>query len=62
LATTDRRRHSFASSSSSSSAPSNQLALIKALREKSGAPVTDVKMALVEAQWDEGEWILQLFC
>jgi len=47
-------RRSYASSSSSA-APSNQLQLIKALREKSGAPVTDVKAALVEAEWDEGK-------
>ena len=53
LAEDDRRRQrSFASAAS---APSNQLQLIKALREKSGAPVTDVKAALVEAEWDEGE-------
>lgn len=28
----------------SSSAPSNQMALIKQLREKSGAPISDVKV------------------
>ena len=59
-----RRRHrrSFASSAAAANAPSNQLQLIKALREKSGAPVTDVKAALVEAEWDEGkggDWLIE---
>ena len=33
----------------------DRLAAIKALREASGAPVTDVKAALTEAGWDQGE-------
>lgn len=32
----------------------DRLAAIKALREASGAPVTDVKAALTEAGWDQG--------
>lgn len=31
---------------------SQQLAVIKELRERSGAPISDVKSALVEAEWD----------
>lgn len=34
----------------------DRLAAIKALREASGAPVTDVKAALTEAGWDQGGW------
>lgn len=30
------------------------MALVKDLREKSGAPISDVKSALVEANWDPG--------
>ena len=33
---------------------SDQLAAIKALREQSGAPISDVKAALVEADWRAG--------
>ena len=36
-------------------APSNQLQLIKELRERTGAPMTDVKTALQAANWDLGE-------
>lgn len=31
-----------------------QLAAIKALREQSGAPISDVKSALVDADWQTG--------
>ena len=31
------------------------MSLIKDLREKSGAPISDVKSALVEANWDPGK-------
>lgn len=37
---------------STTTPPSSQLAAIKALREASGAPMSDVKAALVEAGWD----------
>lgn len=30
------------------------MALVKDLRERSGAPISDVKSALVEASWDLG--------
>ena len=30
------------------------MALVKDLRERSGAPISDVKSALVEADWDLG--------
>lgn len=30
------------------------MSLVKDLREKSGAPISDVKSALVEANWDPG--------
>ena len=33
---------------------SDQLAAVKALREQSGAPISDVKAALVEADWKQG--------
>ena len=36
-------------------APANQLQLIKELRERTGAPMTDVKTALQAAGWDLGE-------
>ena len=36
-------------------AASGSMALVKDLREKSGAPIQDVKSALVEANWDPGE-------
>ncbi len=35
-------------------AASIQLTAIKALRERTSAPISDVKSALVEASWDEG--------
>ena len=35
--------------------PASSMALVKDLREKSGAPISDVKSALVEANWDPGE-------
>ena len=35
-------------------AAAGSLALVKDLREKSGAPISDVKSALVEADWDPG--------
>ena len=31
------------------------MALVKDLRDKSGAPISDVKSALVEANWDPGK-------
>ena len=34
---------------------SDQLAAVKALREQSGAPISDVKAALVEADWKPGD-------
>jgi hypothetical protein len=36
-------------------APSNQMQLIKQLREQTGAPIGDVKTALQSANWDLGE-------
>jgi hypothetical protein len=36
-------------------APANQLQLIKELRERTGAPISDVKTALQAAGWDLGE-------
>lgn len=36
-------------------AAAGSMALVKDLREKSGAPIQDVKSALVEANWDPGE-------
>jgi hypothetical protein len=33
----------------------NQLSLIKKLRDQSGAPISDVKKALEETEWDIGE-------
>lgn len=36
-------------------APSNQMQLIKQLREETGAPIGDVKAALQSANWDLGE-------
>lgn len=36
-------------------AAAGSMALVKDLREKSGAPISDVKSALVEANWDPGE-------
>ena len=35
-------------------AAASNLQLIKAQREKSGAPMSEVKAALEEASWDEG--------
>ncbi len=35
-------------------AAAGSMALVKDLREKSGAPISDVKSALVEANWDPG--------
>ena len=35
-------------------AAAGSMALVKDLREKSGAPISDVKTALVEANWDPG--------
>jgi hypothetical protein len=40
------------------SAASNQLALIKELRERSGAPMTDVKAALQATDWDIGQLVI----
>ncbi len=34
------------------------MALVKDLREKSGAPISDVKSALVEANWDPGKQVV----
>lgn len=36
-------------------APSNQLALIKELRERTGSPIGDVKKCLESCGWDLGE-------
>lgn len=36
-------------------AAAGSMALVKDLREKSGAPISDVKSALVEANWDPGK-------
>lgn len=36
-------------------AASNQMALIKELRERTGAPISDVKNALQAAEWNLGE-------
>ena len=35
-------------------AAAGSMALVKDLRERSGAPISDVKSALVEAAWDLG--------
>ena len=35
-------------------AAATSMSLVKDLREKSGAPISDVKSALVEANWDPG--------
>ena len=35
-------------------AAAGSMSLVKDLREKSGAPISDVKSALVEANWDPG--------
>lgn len=40
---------------SAATAPSNQMQLIKQLREQTGAPIGDVKTALQSANWDLGE-------
>jgi len=40
------------SSSSSSSTASNEINLIKQLRERTSAPIKDVKAALVDSNWD----------
>lgn len=34
---------------------SSQMTAIKSLRERTNAPISDVKAALVEAEWDLGE-------
>lgn len=39
-------------------AAAGSMALVKDLREKSGAPISDVKSALVEANWDPGMHML----
>lgn len=36
-------------------ASSSRLAAIKALRDKTGAPMSDVKTSLEEADYDQGE-------
>ena len=35
-------------------APATSMSHVKDLRERSGAPITDVKAALVEAEWNLG--------
>lgn len=35
--------------------PSNQMSLIKELRERTGAPVSEIKAALQAAEWDMGK-------
>lgn len=40
---------------------SSSLAAIKELRERSGAPIVDVKSALEEAAWDLGAYLFKLF-
>ncbi len=37
---------------------SSQMAAIKSLRERTNAPISDVKSALMEAEWDLGELML----
>ena len=37
-------------------AASGQMQAIKSLRERSGAPITEVKAALTEADWEPGEF------
>lgn len=37
----------------------NQMALIKQLREQTGAPIGDVKSALQAADWDLGKCLMQ---
>ena len=39
-------------------AAAGQLDAIKALRERSGAPISEVKAALTEASWDAGKGFL----
>ena len=43
-------------------AAASNLQLIKALREKSGAPMAEVKAALEEATWDEGMQLRRFEC
>lgn len=45
------RRFSVGTSSSSSS---DQMSLIKQLRERTSAPIKDVKAALIDSNWDIG--------
>lgn len=47
-------RSLHASSEVLAAAPSGQMQAIKSLRELSGAPISDVKAALVEVEWDSG--------
>nr|XP_023893590.1 elongation factor Ts, mitochondrial-like [Quercus suber]POE59585.1 elongation factor ts, mitochondrial [Quercus suber] len=46
------RSRRFTSETSSSSSASNQTNLIKQLRERTSAPIKDVKAALMESNWD----------
>lgn len=50
--TSGSRRFTTETSSSSSSSASNQTNLIKQLRERTSAPIKDVKAALMESNWD----------
>jgi hypothetical protein len=48
-------RH-FALRSMASNAPSNSMEILKALREKTGAPIVDVKKSLTACAWDPGTY------
>lgn len=50
--TSGSRRFTTETSSSSSSSASKQTNLIKQLRERTSAPIKDVKAALMESNWD----------
>ena len=49
------RYHLVDNSIRSYAVAAGSMALVKDLREKSGAPISDVKSALVEANWDPGD-------
>ena len=46
-----QQRAAYASAAAASQAPPNAMALIKELRERSGAPISDVKACLAAAGW-----------
>lgn len=48
-------RH-FASFRAMASAPKNSMEVLKQLRERSGAPIVDVKKCLMANDWDAGPY------